>query len=70
MLAQRTDKGSKRQTPGERPLAYSIAEAAHALRVSERTIHRLIEDGLLRSVKLPGRRIIPHVSINKLLNPG
>jgi len=38
------------------PDLLTIPEAAEALRCSERTIHRLIEHGHLRPVRLKGRR--------------
>jgi excisionase family DNA binding protein len=45
----------------------SIAEAAERLRVSERTIARLIADGQLQAPKVRRRRLISAASIERLL---
>lgn len=44
-----------------------IPEAARHLRVSDKTIRRLIVDGKLRSGKLRGKRVIPMSEINALV---
>lgn len=48
-------------------LAYSIADTADKLSLSERSIHRLIANGSLISIKAGRRRLIPRESIMQLL---
>lgn len=48
-------------------LAYSLQEAAEALRISERTVHRMIRDGRLKSVQVIRTHIIPAESIAAFL---
>ena len=48
-------------------LAYSIEEAAVALSVSASTIHREIDKGRIRIVKLERKVIIPRKSLEELL---
>ena len=52
------------------PLAYTIRECANALRLSERTVHRLIKSGSLTSVRI-GRavRISTH-EVERLIAEG
>jgi excisionase family DNA binding protein len=47
--------------------ALTIGEAAHALRVSEATVARLLRDGALDSVKVGARRVIPWTAIEAYL---
>ena len=46
----------------------SIAEAALKLRVSERTVARLIADGQLHAPKIRRRRLVSMASLQGLLN--
>ena len=46
----------------------SIAEAALKLRVSERTVARLIADGQLHAPKIRRRRVVSMASLQGLLN--
>ena len=48
-------------------LAVSPAEAAASLGMSRAAIYRAMSDGLLRSVKCNGRRLIPLSAIYELL---
>jgi excisionase family DNA binding protein len=48
-------------------LAFSIADTANKLGLSERSIHRLIATGALGSIKAGRRRLIPRESIRQLL---
>lgn len=43
------------------PRAYSVAEVAERLSVSQRTVYRLIEDGYLHR--------LPHVSLPRIAKP-
>ncbi|WP_081613787.1 helix-turn-helix domain-containing protein [Rhodopirellula sallentina] len=49
------------------PLAYSIVEAAQAMRVSESTVKRMIKRGELRSVQAGRRRLVPIQAVEDLL---
>lgn len=44
-----------------------IPEAARLLRVSDKTVRRLIVDGKLRSAKVRGKRLIPMSAINAMV---
>jgi excisionase family DNA binding protein len=48
-------------------LAFSIADTANKLGLSERSVHRLIATGALGSIKAGRRRLIPRESIRQLL---
>jgi excisionase family DNA binding protein len=48
----------------------SISEAAQKLKVSERTIARLIADGQLHAPKIRRRRLVSMISIQGLLKDG
>lgn len=50
--------------------AYTRHEAAEFLRVSVRTINRLIADGTLTSAKVGGRRLIPADALHRLVDGG
>jgi len=54
------------------PNLLTIAEAAHVMRVSTRTVWRWIEAGDLQTVKLPsGRQRIPHEALVAMIaEPG
>ena len=49
---------------------YQINEAAVAYRLSRSTIYKLIATGVLRSVKVGGRRLIPVEAIEDLIMGG
>ena len=51
----------------DRPLAYSIREAARVSSLSRGTLYLHISNGTLRSVKILGRRIIPADALAALL---
>lgn len=48
-------------------LAFSIADTANKLGLSERSVHRLVAKGELGSIKAGRRRLIPRESIRQLL---
>jgi excisionase family DNA binding protein len=51
------------------PMAYTIREAAQAVRLSERTIRRAISSGKLQAVRI-GRAVrVPRESLRTLLSP-
>lgn len=50
-------------------IAYSIAEAADALRCSRSHINALIARGDLRRVKVGSRTLIPASEIDRVLSP-
>ena len=52
----------------ENQLAYSPNEAAGLLSVSKAHVHRLIEAGKLRAVKLGRRLVIPAAELERLLS--
>ena len=52
----------------EERYAYTRQEAADYLRVSVRTINRLIAAGTLPSAKIGGRRLIPTDALHRLLH--
>lgn len=54
------------EQPPER-LAYSIAEAAQLLGVSESTVKRLLASGKLAAVKVGGHRRISRTELYRLL---
>jgi excisionase family DNA binding protein len=67
----RSAASKKKKRRPQRPraagsLAYSVDEFAQATRVSRVTIYRLIRDGVLRSIRLRGRRLIPAEEAERL----
>jgi excisionase family DNA binding protein len=48
------------------PTFHTVPEVARILRVSERTVARLMQDGTIRSIKIKGRRLIPAAEIKRL----
>lgn len=50
-----------------RLLAYSIADFAARLSVSERHVWRLVKTGQIASIKLGRRRLIPRNSVTQML---
>lgn len=51
-------------------LVYGMREAATMLKVSRRTLDRMIAAGELRKVKVRGRTLIPGVELQALLTGG
>jgi excisionase family DNA binding protein len=51
------------------PLAYTVRQAKQVLNLSKTTIYELIKSGELQTVKVGGRRLIPHASAEALLSP-
>ena len=49
-------------------LAYSADEAATLLSLSKASVHRLINTGAIRAVKLGRRLVIPVAELEKLLS--
>ena len=49
-------------------LLYSITETAGLLSVTPRSIKKYIEDGILPSVKLGGRRLIPRDGLMEMIS--
>lgn len=52
------------------PLAYTVRECASALRVSERTVHRLIRSGALGAVRISRCVRVPAVALTQFLERG
>jgi excisionase family DNA binding protein len=50
-----------------RPKLYTVDEVAGTFRVTRRTVDRWIQDNLIISVKVGGRRLIPEFEIHRLL---
>lgn len=50
--------------------AYSLSEAAQAARISQRSLHRLINSGKLRTTIIGGRRIVPGSALRELIEEG
>ena len=48
-------------------LAFSIAEAAEAIGISQDTVYRLIQRGEVQSVLVGKRRLVPRASLLELL---
>lgn len=52
--------------PGCR-LTYSVAEAAQVLGIHELTIRRFVKEGVIRSIRLGRRVLIPASALDELL---
>jgi excisionase family DNA binding protein len=50
------------------PLAYTIAGAARALSLSERSIYNMMKDGTLRRVKRGSRTLIPAADVRAVVS--
>lgn len=50
----------------EKPLAYSVSEAATIMRVSTNTVYRLVAKGEIPSVRIGGRVFIPRAKLEKI----
>jgi len=61
-IAGRTEQGALPR------LGYSVAEASQITSISESKLWELIRFGVLRSVKVAGRRIVTHAALTDLLN--
>jgi excisionase family DNA binding protein len=55
------------QTYPEQKLAYTVNESLKILRVSRATLYRIMNQGVLKSKKVGGRRLITHKEIVRLL---
>ena len=56
------------QRGSERPVLYSILEAAQILRISPRTVRRELSDGALKGARLGKRRlVIPEFELNRYI---
>lgn len=60
MVTKEIDKNAE-------PLAYSVADVSIKTGLSERTVHRLVANGSLASVKTGRRRLILRESLRQLL---
>ena len=47
-------------------LAYGVNEAAASLDLSRRSLYGLIEAGMLRTIKIGGRRLVPADELRRL----
>lgn len=47
------------------PVAYNVAEAAAALRISRDTIYELIRSRQLRTIRVGSRRLVPVIALNE-----
>jgi len=52
----------------ERPLVYTIPQAAEALAVSRSTVYRLIAEGLLETIKVRSRTRVRPAAIDRYLD--
>jgi excisionase family DNA binding protein len=58
-------------TTTEAPRVSSKKRAAEALGISERTLDRMIAAGIVKSIKVSGRRrVIPSTEIDRILQGG
>jgi excisionase family DNA binding protein len=67
MLAQPVSPPPPTHTPGA---PWSIPETAQFLKVSTRHVHRLIDGGKVRSLKLGRRRLIADAEVQRLAREG
>lgn len=51
-------------------VAYTVEEAAHALRISRSSIYELIRSERLRTVKMGSRRLVPVRAVHDYLDGG
>lgn len=51
----------------EQKLCYTINDTMAILRVSRPTLYRILNDGVIRSKKVGGRRLINHTEIVRFL---
>jgi len=52
----------------DRPLSYTLDQAAEKMNCSRSTINRCIKNGELESFKFAGRRLVPHWAIDRIVN--
>jgi excisionase family DNA binding protein len=50
----------------ERPTFYTVAEAAHVLRVDKATIYRAIREDAFPAVRVRSRYVIPAVAVERM----
>jgi excisionase family DNA binding protein len=60
-------RGSAESRDVERRLALSVGEVAAALGIGRRTVERAIADGVIPSVTLGRRRLVPVTALRSLL---
>ncbi len=58
-------KGGEHMIPR---LAWSVAEAAEIIGISQRKMFDLIRDGSVHSIKVGGRRLIRHVDLERFVD--
>ena len=51
-------------------LAYSVAEAAQLISVSQRTLYNYIAGGTLKAIKVGGRRLVRRSDLERLIEGG
>ena len=49
------------------PMAYRVEEAAESLRISRDSIYELIRSGLLRTIKVGARRLVPVIALSEYI---
>jgi len=52
------------------PKAYTIREAAEAMRIGRSTLYTLINSDKIKTVKILGRVIVPASEVARLINGG
>jgi excisionase family DNA binding protein len=65
-MSELSGRGGPPQDRGQRML-YTIAEACRLLSISRSTLYKLIQLDLLKSCKVAGRRLVPHESLQALI---
>ncbi len=58
-----------RQPLNELSGAFTVAEAAHYVRLSQSTIHRMIKSGRIRPARIGSRTLIRRSDVDALLDP-
>jgi excisionase family DNA binding protein len=56
--------------PAQEKRAFHVKEAAAVYRLSRSTLYKLMAAGILRTVKVGGRRLIPRDALEALLEGG
>lgn len=54
-------------TPSSTPMLYTLAEATAILRISRWTLHRLIQERRLHTIKIGTRRLVPPEAIRDFI---
>jgi excisionase family DNA binding protein len=52
------------------PILFTKKEAAHILKICERTVDKLVSNGRLRSTKIGRRRLFAEQHLNELIKNG